>query len=137
MTEPAPEMIAPVLAVAEFMRTLDGTGLAEAFVAQPIIFENFSPYLFAGAEGATRWYQGFKSRALSLGLRDLTVQFGPAQDYSRDGSRAYFVLPTTWTGQAGEGPFKEAGGWVFLLAADGPRWRIASYAWAVTSFEVG
>ncbi len=137
MAEPAPDMIAPVLTVAEFMRTLDPAGLVDAFIEQPVILENFPPYLFGGADGAGRWYQGFRSRAAGLGLTGLTVAFGPAQDFSSDGRRAYFVLPTTWTGHSSEGPFTETGGWVFLLASEGGRWRIASYAWAVTSFQAG
>ena len=137
MSEPTAEMMTPVLIVAEFMRTLDGAGLAEAFVAQPIILENYSPYLFGGPEGASRWYQGFRARAASIGLSGLTVAFGPAQDFSRSDERAYFVLPTTWTGHSSDGPFRETGGWVFVLTLEAGRWRILSYAWAVTAFEAG
>ena len=52
---------------------------------------------------------------------------------ARDGDRAFFVLPTTWTGKAHGRSFSEEGGWAFVLEETYGRWRILSYAWAVTS----
>jgi len=130
---PDAAMMAPVRAVARFMATLDDAHLASAFTADPLIVENFAPYVFRGADALARWRDGFRDHAATLG--DLTATFGAPQDFSLSGANAYFVLPTRWTGLTRGKPFEEDGGWAFVLAYEGDAWRIACYAWAVTAFR--
>src|ERR1700741_769370 len=90
---PDAAMIAPVQALASFMATLDDARLEGVFADDVVIVENFAPYIF---RDVARWREGFRAHAAALsGLRS---SFGTAQDFSRDGERAYFVLPTTWKG---------------------------------------
>lgn len=131
---PDAAMMAPVHAVASFMATLDEENLAGVFTDDIVIVENFAPYIFRGANTALHWRDGFRNHA--GGLSGLVAAFGPAQDFSRSGDTAYFVLPTVWTGMANQKPFEEEGGWAFVLRQDGGGWRIASYAWAVTAFRL-
>ncbi|HEX3673432.1 MAG TPA: hypothetical protein VHU87_04095 [Rhizomicrobium sp.] len=69
-------------------------------------------------------------------LDGLVVAFGDAQDFSRAGGTAYFVLPTTWTGRTRGKLFEEQGGWAFVQEWQGGEWRIACYTWAVTAFRL-
>jgi len=116
------------------MRTLDADRLTNAFTSFPVIIENFAPYLFRGEDASERWRKGFRARARALELTDLAVRFGKAQDFSQTGERAFFSLPTTWTGKAYGAAFRETGGWAFVLDREDGGWRIRSYAWAVTGY---
>jgi hypothetical protein len=128
-------MMEPIERLVRFMRTLDAARLAEAFVAEPVILENFAPYVFRGPNGLRAWTDGFREHARELS--ELVATFGPAQDFDRTGDRVYFVLPTTWRGKARGKPFVEEGGWSFVLKEIGPDWRIEAYAWAVTALRPG
>jgi hypothetical protein len=133
MTEPDDAMMAPVRAVVDFMATLDDTRFEGVFADDVIIVENFAPYIFRGADAVARWCVSFRNHAATLA--ELNAAFGPPQDFSRDGDRAYFVLPTRWTGRTRGKPFEEEGGWAFVLVSEGQSWRVACYAWAVTAFR--
>jgi hypothetical protein len=132
--QPTGEMMTPVLALARFMATGDDGGLAGAFASEGmVVVENFAPFLFDGPGAFDRWRRGFGRHAEAGGLSELRWRFGPAQDFALEDGGAYFVLPTTWTGKTHGRAFSEEGGWAFVLAQDGGRWRIRGYAWAVTS----
>ena len=136
--QPTEQMMTPVLAAVRFMATDDGGGLMDAFVRDGVVVvENFPPFLFEGGDALGRWRDGFRAHAARNGLSDLACRFGDAQDFAQEGARVFFVLPTTWSGLAHGAPFSESGGWAFVLDEDGGRWRIRSYAWAVTSGPAG
>jgi hypothetical protein len=131
---PEAAMMAPVRAIAQFMATLDDACVESVFANDPVIVENFAPYVFRGPSAAARWREGFRQHAATLS--ELANVFGPAQDFSRSGDTVYFVLPTMWTGRTGGKPFEEQGGWSFVLQRQGEGWRVACYAWAVTAFRL-
>jgi hypothetical protein len=132
--QPTKDMLALPDAVARSMATGDDDGLEHAFAAEGIvIIENFPPFLFTGLDAFERWRDGFRAHAARNGLSDLEHRFGEPQDFARDGERAYFVLPTTWTGLTHGRPFSEDGGWAFVLDQSTGAWKIRSYAWAVTA----
>jgi hypothetical protein len=128
-------MMQPVLALIRYMTTLEPATLGGAFIPEPVIVENFAPYLFSGADSLSRWAAGFAAHAREGGLSELSVRFGKAHDLSLSGSRAHFSLPTTWTGRAKGTGFVEDGGWSFVLVRDGSAWAIACYAWSVTAYR--
>jgi hypothetical protein len=128
------DFMAPVETVVRFMAAGDGTGLEDAFAfSGVVIVENFAPFVFEGPGAFERWRDGFQMHRIADGLTDLQWRFGEAQDFAQDGVSAYFVLPTTWTGKSHGRPFSEDGGWAFVLEQAQDRWRIRSYAWAVTA----
>jgi hypothetical protein len=132
---PTAAMLEPIRALAAFMATLPA-GHPAMFAPRGVtIIENFPPYLFAGRDAAARWEEGFRRHAADGALTDLAVTFGRAQDFGVSGSRAFFVLPTTWAGRAAGVPFEERGGWSFVLAPARGGWKIRGYAWGVTSIK--
>jgi hypothetical protein len=136
--QPTPEMLALPHAIARFMATGADEGLKDIFAAEDVVIvENFPPFLITGPDAVARWLVGFRAHAERSGLSELKHRFGEPQDFARDGERAFFVLPTTWHGKAHGQPFTETGGWAFVLDQVEARWRIRSYAWAVTSGQSG
>ena len=127
-------MLEPVQTLARFIATGDARGLDNAFAAAGVVItENFAPFLFEGRAALARWRAGFEMHRVADELTDLQWRFGEAQDFALDGETAYFVLPTTWTGRTHGRPFSEDGGWAFVLEQAEGRWRVKSYAWAVTA----
>ena len=127
-------MLEPVQTLARFIATGDEAGLQDAFAAEGVVVvENFAPFLFEGPDAFAGWLQGFRGHVEVDELSQLQWRFGPAQDFAHEGEVAYFVLPTTWTGKTHGRALSEDGGWAFVLERGQGRWRIRSYAWAVTA----
>lgn len=132
--QPTEDMLAPIRILARFIATAEEAGLPDAFAAQDVVVvENFAPFVFAGPRAFAHWREGFRGHVDRDGLAELQWRFGEAQDFAREGAAVYFVLPTTWTGRTHGRAFSEDGGWAFVLDEDKGRWRIRSYAWAVTA----
>lgn len=132
--QPTKEMLDLADAVARFMATGAEEELRDIFAEDGVvILENFPPFLFQGADAVGRWREGFLAHVRRNGLSALEPRLGEPQDFARHGDRVFFVLPTTWSGDAPDQSFTEDGGWAFVLEGGDGRWRILSYAWAVTS----
>jgi hypothetical protein len=128
--QPTAAMMAPVEKVANFIATGDDEDLTAFEGKGVVIVENFPPYLFEGRDAVQRWADGMRTHTSAT--HGLAHTFGPAIDFSTDGDRAYFSLPTQWTGRAGPQGFVEDGGWSFVLVKQGAEWRVLSYGWSVT-----
>ena len=132
--QPTREMMEPVEKIARFIAKPDDGDLS-AFASQDVVIvENFAPYVFDGPHAVQRWAEGMRSHVETLS--GLAHRFGAAQDFSTSGNRAYFSLPTQWTGRAGSKSFVEDGGWSFVLVQEKGGWRVLGYGWAVTKTEL-
>jgi len=122
-------------ALAGFIATREDFHLEGVFSDTGVtIIENFSPYLFDGPDAVARWKEGMRAHA--KGLENLRPTFGDPQDFSVEGPKAFFTLPTVWRGIVHGTPFYEEGGWAFLLLREEERWRLRSYGWAVTRLDL-
>ena len=131
---PSAAMLAPIDGIVSFMTRLPPGVHPDVFVGQGLtIVENFPPYLFRGPTAASAWEQGFRRHATDDDYTQLAVQFGPARDFSVTGDRAYFCLPTTWTGLTHGKPFEEHGAWAFVVQRGAKGWRILAYGWGETA----
>jgi hypothetical protein len=134
---PDAAMLRPVDALMRAMARFDDTEEPpDVFAAQITIVENFAPFVFEGLDVPARWWHGFRTHAVAGKLANLEASFGAAQDYQRAGDTVFFTWPTRWNGTTDSRRFVEHGGWVFVLVLESGAWRIRSYAWAVTSFEL-
>ena len=70
-------------------------------------------------------------------MTGLAAHFSEAYDFSVEGNRAYFSLPTVWTGFTHGRSFEEHGAWAFVVQREGPVWRIIGYGWAVYAYTEG
>lgn len=127
-------MLEPVQRLAAFMSHPPDNDHPAVFARHGLcILENFAPYQFCGPDAAAAWEAGYRAHTGAEEEAHLAARFGAAQDFGETGDRAYFSLPTTWTGLSHGRRFEEHGAWEFVLERDGPRWRILSYGWGVTS----
>jgi hypothetical protein len=133
---PTPQMMAAVRALADFMASLRPDEHPRFFAARGLcIVENFAPFLFCGPRAAAAWEAGFRAHAAGEDLSALAAGFGAAHDFTAAGGRAYFSLPTTWTGRTHGRNFQERGAWAFVLERHGRDWRILGYGWGVTGYR--
>jgi hypothetical protein len=130
MNAPDAEMLDLVAKIARFIATQDDAMLRAFAKNGVVILENFAPHLFSGPDAVAQWAKGMREHAATLA--NLRHSFGPAQDFATDGARAFFSLPTHWQGTSNGRPFREDGGWSFLLVKEEGQWRVQSYGWAVT-----
>jgi hypothetical protein len=127
-------MMEAVARLVRFMVTCAEADLVGVFAdSNVVIVENFAPYVFHGQSAVRNWAAGFRAHATNLA--DLKPSFGTPQDFSSDGERVYFALPTHWTGLSHGRRFAEDGGWSFILVRDGDEWRVQAYGWAVTAHD--
>lgn len=128
-------MLEPIHRLVAFMSTLREGEHPDVFVRSGLcIVENFSPFLFCGPRAQRRWEAGFREHQAASVQSGLVAQFGDAYDFSESGNRAYFSLPTTWTGLTQDGRFEEHGVWAFVLQRHGTSWQILGYGWGVSSY---
>jgi hypothetical protein len=136
--QPSAAMMAVVTQLATFMSRLPSTEHATVFAKHGVcIVENFAPFMFCGANAVAQWEAGFRAHASDLTA--FTAAFGSAYDFSTSGDRAYFSLPTTWTGLASGKHFEEHGAWAFVLqkhhsGSQDAGWRILGYGWGVSAY---
>jgi len=132
--QPSAAMLEPVRGLVEFMSKRKAGAHPEVFANRGLcIVENFAPFLFCGSGAAGLWEAGFRAHAEAI--TELVAQFGDAYDFSESGGRAYFSLPTTWTGRSQGRRFEEHGAWAFVLQRRGAKWRILGYGWGVTAYS--
>jgi hypothetical protein len=137
--QPSEAMMAPVRRLVAFMSTLRPAEHPDVFAEHGLcIVENFAPFVFCGKRAAARWENGFREHARDL--RELAATFDGAHDFTEAGKRAYFSLPTTWTGLTEGRHFEEHGAWAFVLERSGADshpggWRIIGYGWGVTAYS--
>jgi len=128
---PSPGMVAAAARLARYMETGDAADLAGVFAGEGVtIIENFAPHVFVGGDAVASWAAGYADHARDL--TELKHAFGEPQDFTSDGERAFFTLPTTWEGLQDGRRFSERGGWAFVLVRQGEGWRVQGYGWAVT-----
>ena len=129
-SQPDAAMMAAVEKIARFIETGEDANLSAFAGSGVVIVENFAPYLFDGPDAVARWAK--EMRAHMAGTKDLKHSFGPATDFGITGDRAFFSLPTHWSGHAAGRHVDEDGGWAFVLTQQNGEWRVLSYGWAVT-----
>lgn len=133
---PPPNMLKPIQALVAFMARVPANQHASMFADRDVtVVENYPPFIFSGPDAVARWEEGFRKHAAGDHLTELAVAFGEAQDFSVAGDRAYFSLPTTWTGRAEGKSFEEHGAWSFVIVRVGTVWKVLGYGWGVTSYS--
>jgi hypothetical protein len=134
--QPSLAMMKPVRELVDFMSALPPGKHASMFASKGLcIVENFAPFLFCGPGAALAWENGFRAHSAEEELSDLAARFDEAHDFSKNGKRVYFSLPTTWSGRSHGRIFEERGAWAFVLEQRAGAWRILGYGWGVIGYQ--
>jgi hypothetical protein len=132
---PSAAMLEPVHNLVQFMSTLPAGRLSRVFARRGLcIIENFAPFVFCGPHAASLWEAGFRAHSREEALSELALRFDAAYDFGESDNRAYFSLPTTWTGVTNGKHFEEHGAWAFVVVREAAGWRIVGYGWGVTGY---
>lgn len=133
--QPTEAMWTPVRELVAYMKSPPKGAEPAMFAGSGVcIVENFAPFVFCGADAVRAWDSGFRAHYAQEGLSVLSVRFGAAHDFTLAADRAYFSLPTTWSGMTQGHRFEEHGAWAFVLTREDDAWRVLAYGWGVTRY---
>ena len=130
-TIPAPDKIAVMRPIRQFVDSFNGGDLKTVCAAQSAIIDEFPPYLWQGATACADWSNDFDAYREKNGITDPKITLGLGQHVDVTGDRAYVVVPAHLT-------FKQNGKRVterdpiltVTLQKIADSWRIAGWAWA-------
>ncbi len=127
----APDKLAVMRPVRQFVDAFNGGDLKTACAAQTTIIDEFPPYLWQGATACADWSNDFDIYREKNGITEPKITLGLGQYVDVTGDRAYVVVPAHLT-------FKQNGKRVterdpiltVTLQKTADSWRIAGWAWA-------
>lgn len=107
----------------------DAATLRAACAANATVVDEFSPYMWSGADACVRWAAGFKAFAKQAKLTNFkgTVLPKPFTDIS--GPRTYMVARVRFDALLDGKPISEEGTWTFVVVKTGAVQKIASLSW--------
>lgn len=131
---PTAAMMAPIDRIATFVNT--GSAIAPATYARAAaITDEFAPFQWTTGDVGLQWSEGFTAYNASVKITKPHFVLGTPTEYSSSATRAYIVLPGTFTPLMDGKPFTETGFWTFVEVRDGAVWRVASQTWAGVTFK--
>lgn len=101
-----------------------------AHVAAPVIVDDVTPHLWSGAGSFDRWLGDLTRSEKAQGKSNGVVALGQAVDERVSGSRAYVVMPSTYTYKRGGKTVRDDGTIAFVLIGNKAGWKIAAWTWA-------
>ncbi|MBV8245000.1 MAG: hypothetical protein JOZ38_03680 [Candidatus Eremiobacteraeota bacterium] len=142
LAEDKPDLTALMKPVAAFAAAFNRVQTAyptDAFADSMVVLDQFGPFVWDGTGGAHDWWSRLVGRTPEEHARLLVnpdkVVFGNAQfvNVSRDGTRAYFNVPSTLTYTLNGKAIVQRARYVFAEQKFDDGWKIVASAWAVES----
>jgi hypothetical protein len=131
---PTTAMMAPIERLAMFVNT--GSAIpAGTYAHGATITDEFAPFHWTTGDVGRQWSEGFTAYNASVKITKPHFVLGAPTEYVTSPTRAYFVLPGTFTPLLNGKPFTETGYWTFVVVRDGAVWRVEAQAWAGVSFK--
>jgi hypothetical protein len=107
----------------------DAATLRAACAANATVVDEFSPYLWSGADACVRWAAGFKAFAKQIKLTNVKGTVAPKPFTDVSGARTYLVARVTFAGLMDGKPISEQGTWTFVVVKTGAAQKITALAW--------
>jgi hypothetical protein len=135
-TQPAPTaaMMAPILRIEAFVNA-GSTIAAGTYARGATITDEFAPFHWTTGDVGSQWSARFTASNAASKTTNPHIVLGAPTEYVTSPTRAYIVLPGTFTPLLNGKPFTETGFWTFVVVRDGGVWRVASQAWAGVTFK--
>lgn len=130
---PPAAVIVPILSAVRDTNTNDLHRLDSYYVAAPVIVDEFPPFVWTGAQAATRWWMGFEKLGKNAGLSNVKAMTLPVRESDTTQDKAYVVVPMEITYVYKAKPQKETGVLTCTLQRTGKTWKIATQTWSTAS----
>jgi ketosteroid isomerase-like protein len=109
-------------------------GDMDAFYAghadNPVIIDEFAPYVWTGAKAPQTWAQDYDADARAQAITEPRMDYAAAIRAESDGKSAYIVLPTIYRFKQRGRSMSAAGTMTFVLTKAGGNWKIASWTYS-------
>jgi len=106
--------------------------IAAAYIAEPLIVDDFPPYRFSGTAAVAAWTSGFEAIFAHAKIAHLHMHLATAEFVGTSGTRATLVIPMHVAFTSNGKPSAVDGRWLFVLDDAGGLYRIVASVWAVT-----
>ena len=131
---PTAAMMAPIERITIFVNTGSAIPVG-TFGRGATITDEFAPFHWTTGDVGRQWSEGFTASNASVKITKPHFVLGAPTEYASSASRAYIVLPGTFTPLLNGKPYTETGYWTFVEIREGAAWRVASQTWAGVTFK--
>lgn len=129
----AAEPADPAAAVRQFIEAFNRGDIkaAEAMhVAEPVIIDEVSPYLWQGRDSFKTWLGDLTKNDSATGITDGHMKFGDFIRQEATGDHAYVIVATDYSFKLKGTPMHEPSQMTFALRKEKAGWRIAGWTFA-------
>ena len=123
-------VMAPIHQFIDNFNKGDGKAASAAYVSDPVIVDEVSPYVWRGPGAFAAWGAAIQNDAKSHGQSENGVTLGAPQRSDVSGGHAYVVLPATYHWRERGKLMAEPAHMTFALVNGAGGWKIASWSWA-------
>ena len=130
MAGPAEDAAAVVTSVLDKFNAGDIDAFFAAHRDGAVIIDEFSPYVWGGAESAQRWAADYAKDSEARGISGGRVDYSRPVQAASDGTGAYIVLPTTYRYTQKGVKMAGPGSMTFVMGRVGKDWKISSWTYS-------
>lgn len=132
---PAPpaSMLKPIQTALAAFNAGNPKMLRGIYASNVTIVDEYTPYVWSGADAGTAWVNDFGKFAKSIHLTSAKGTLLPVRIFNQSGNRAYVVAPLDFVAIINGKPSKEHGTWTFTLQRSGSSWLVVTQTWGVVS----
>ncbi len=98
--------------------------------SNPVIVDEFGPYLWSGPNASQRWLEDYGKDAAAGGISGGRIDYAAPIRASSGRNSAYIVLPTIYRMTQGGKAKSAAGSMTFVMTRVGNEWKIASWTYS-------
>jgi ketosteroid isomerase-like protein len=127
---PAEDATAAVTSWLDKFNAGDLAAFQAAHAPNAVIVDEFSPYMWAGADAPKRWLEDYGKDAATGGVSAGRLDYAAPIQTTVNGGSAYIVLPTIYRMKQGGKAKSAAGTMTFVMTRIGNDWKIASWTYS-------
>ena len=130
---PADDATAAVVTWMDKFNAGDMNAFSAGHAQNAVIVDEFSPFVWTGADAPKRWIEDYGKDAAANGISNGHMDYAtPIRADARE-TAAYIVMPTIYSFQQGGKKKSAAGSMTFVMTKVGTDWKIASWTYSATA----
>lgn len=127
---PADDAVRSVTSWIDKFNAGDMNAFYAAHSANPVIIDEFAPYVWSGKDAPHVWANAFEADAKAHGITDPRMDYAAPIRAESDGKSAYIVLPTVYRIKQNGRSMSAAGSMTFVMSRGTDGWKIASWTYS-------